>query len=368
MSDLTIQVKLRRNSFDLDVNFSIPKQGVTALLGPSGSGKSTILRVLAGLEQPQSGRVTNGDVDWFDGASRTSLPPQRRKVGVVFQDYALFSHLNAAQNIGFGVRDRSDKKRVNYWMERLHIKEYRERYPHQLSGGQRQRVALARALVSEPDLLLLDEPFSALDLNLRQYMRDELKSVIEETRCPVVMVTHDLYDARYLADRAGVLVDGRLHCYGSTHEVFMNPLSFAAARILGWRNFLPIREYAGVCVKGAWGSVELPEEASLEAEWVAIRSEHIRINASAQKNCLSAVVDSVTDLGEVRLLKCRLADGTSVYVHCAWHKPVPAPGAAVGLHLPTQHLRVLVREPVSWRRAVPQPVDSFRDAYLQPGL
>ena len=361
MKALNVEVKLNRKSFDLDVDFVIPKQGVTALLGPSGSGKSTILRILAGLEQPQYGRIVNDAETWFengiDTKKKTFMPPQKRRVGVVFQDYALFSHLTAAQNIAYGITGKGINQKVEHWLERLHIKEYRDRYPHNLSGGQRQRVALARAMVTEPDLLLLDEPFSALDVNLRQYLREELKSVIEETHCPVVMVTHDLNDARYIADRVGVLVNGRLHSFGPTSEVFGDPKSFDAAKILGWQNFLPIREFHGRFVTGAWGSMEMPVEGSLDAEWVAIRSEHIRFATPEQKNSLSAVVDTMTDLGALRLIRCLLPDDTPVYIHYAWDKPVPTPGAPVRLLFPMQYLRLLGRSPLQWNTDEP-PIEN----------
>jgi molybdate transport system ATP-binding protein len=355
MKELTVNIKLSRKSFDLDVNISIPKQGVTALLGPSGSGKSTILRIMAGLEKPQYGRIVNGEGVWFDSRKGISVPPQKRKVGVVFQDYALFSHLTVAQNIAYGISGHSGKANVNHWLERLHIQEYRDRYPHQLSGGQRQRVALARALATEPELLLLDEPFSALDVNLRQHLRDELKSVIDETRCPVIMVTHDLNDARYLADRVAVLVNGRVHCYSDTSDVFADPKGYEAAKILGWQNFLPIREFFSHCVKGSWGSIELPAEGAPDAEWMAIRSEHIRFATPTQSNSLQAIVESTTDLGAVRLIKCLLPDSTPVYMHYAWDKPVPTPGSEVRLTFSMQYLRLLGRSPLNWNPAHPIP-------------
>ncbi len=349
MNELKIDAKLSRKSFDLDVNFAVPRHGVTALLGPSGSGKSTILRILAGLEKPQQGRIVNSGNVWFDSRTKTFVPPQKRKAGVVFQDYALFSNLTVAQNIAYGLPGRAGEEKAIHWMERLHISEFRDRYPHLLSGGQRQRVALARALAAGPDLLLLDEPFSALDVSLRQQLRDELRSVIDETRCPVIMVTHDLSDARYLADSVAVLVNGRVHCYAAVNEVFNDPKSFGAAKILGWQNFLPIREFFGCCVKGSWGCLELPLEGSPDAGWVAIRSEHIRFVASAgQKNTLPARVDTVTDLGAVRQIKCLLTDATPVYMHYAWDRPVPTPGAEVRLNFPMQYLRLLGAGPVNW--------------------
>lgn len=360
MTNIKIDIKLQRKNFTLNVDFSVPKSGVTALLGPSGSGKSSILRILAGLDLAQSGRIINGDFVWFDDGVESNkkicVPPQQRKVGVVFQDYALFSHLTVSQNIGFGIASLSNKQSIKYrierWLERLHIQDFRDRYPHQLSGGQRQRVALARAMIMEPDLLLLDEPFSALDVNLREHLRAELKSVIDETRCPVIMVTHDLNDARYIADRVGVLVNGHLHCYAATKEIFSDPKSYPAARILGWQNFLPIHEYIGNSVTGKWGRIELVKEASPDAEWLAIRSEHIRFTAWEQTedlhNSLHALVDTVTDLGAVRVIKCILVDDTPVFMHYAWDKPAPTPGSSVRLHLPKQYLRLLGRSPLEW--------------------
>lgn len=361
MKELGMRVALHRKSFKLEVKMAIPKQGITALLGPSGSGKSTILRILAGLEHPQTGRIDNEGTVWFDSSSRGRkeifLPPQKRKVGVVFQDYALFSHLTVAQNVAYGLPRKLARMQVTHWLERLHLQEYRDRFPHQLSGGQRQRVALARAMVTQPELLLLDEPFSALDINLRQYLRDELKSIVDETRCPVIMVTHDLNDARYIADRVGVLVQGKMHCYGPTTEVFADPKSHDAAKILGWRNFLPIRQIMGNTVKGAWGSLKLPADASPDAQWVAIRSEYIRFATPEQKNAILAVVETVTDLGALRLIQCRLPGDIVVYLDYAWDKPVPTPGASVRLSFPMQYLRLLGRTPIQWN-AGPAPLTS----------
>lgn len=345
MKHLKIDVRLKRKLFRLDINMLIPMQGVTALLGPSGSGKSTVLRILAGLEKPQFGRIYCGADTWFNNGIGLKVfePPQKRKVGMVFQDYALFHHLTVAQNIAYGLPRGASKEPVDHWLERLHIGDYRNHYPHQLSGGQRQRVALARAMVTEPDLLLLDEPFSALDVNLRQYLRDELKSVILETDCPAIMVTHDLNDARHIADRVGVLVDGQLHSFASTKDVFADPGSYEAAKILGWENFLPVREFYGNNVRGEWGDLELEAGGSPSAEWVAIRSEHIRFATPDQKNSINAIVESMTDLGAIRLIRCRLPDDTVVSVHYAWDKPAPVPGVNVSLLFPAQHLRLLGR-------------------------
>lgn len=346
MSSLDIKAVLKRKHFNLNVDIAFPLQGINVLLGQSGSGKSTVLRMLAGLEHPNIGRIVkDGDV-WFDSEVKrpikSALPPQKRKIGVVFQDYALFSHLTVAQNIAYG-RPRVDKQLLQHWIERLHIQDLSRCYPQRLSGGQRQRVALARAMITEPELLLLDEPFSALDVNLRDYLREDLRTVIQETECPVVMVTHDLNDARQLADRVGVMVNGRLHSFGPTTEVFNDPQSFEAAKILGWRNFLPIHEISNYAVQGDWGRLNLLYECSPDADFVAIRSEHVRFATAESANVLHATVDSMADLGAVRLLHCRLIDNTNIYIHVAWDRPVPTPGAKVLLELSDKYLHLLGR-------------------------
>jgi ABC-type sulfate/molybdate transport systems ATPase subunit len=345
MTDLSVNLKLTRKAFNLNVDLTIPGQGITALLGPSGSGKTTILRALAGLEKIPYGGIVYGGQVWFDSAKKIHVPPQKRNIGIVFQDYALFSHLNVAQNVAYGLPKNDAKEKVNHWLERLHIKECAQRYPHQLSGGQRQRVALARAMIIEPRLLLLDEPFSALDVNLRQQLREELSAVMREAQCPAVLVTHDLHDARYVADRVGVIVNGRMHCYGPKEEVFADPRSKQAAQILGWQNFLPIKENTGYAVKGSWGEAKLLSEASPDAQWLAIKPEHVRFATSGSSNTLSATVDSIVDLGAVRAIKCRLQDGTQIYIHYPWDKPAPTSQTDVRLYFAPQYLKPLGETP-----------------------
>jgi molybdate transport system ATP-binding protein len=322
---------------------------VTAILGPSGSGKTTLLRVLAGLASPARGSIRVGDTTWFDSRRRLNRPAQQRSVGLVFQDYALFNHMTVAGNVGFKLPRRQRAARVREWLERLHLEDYAERYPHQLSGGQRQRVALARALVREPDLLLLDEPFSAVDAQLRQRLRAQLLAVVTAFRRPVLMVTHDLEEARVMADYIGVVVDGRLHRLGMTAEVFNDPGDLLSARVLGWRNLLPVHSLAGSTVSGAWGQLVLSEEPGISTSHLGIRPEHIRLlKAEVRSHGLDARVVRVNELGAYRELQCRLADGTPLYLHRNWDEPLPAPGSAVCLELPAQHLRALPEDTLTF--------------------
>jgi sulfate transport system ATP-binding protein len=225
-----------------------------ALLGPSGSGKTTLLRVIAGLEIPQSGSVYFGDED----ASQKTV--QERHVGFVFQHYALFRHLNVADNIAFGlnVRDRARrpaqaeiKKRIADLLELVQMSEYGKRYPSELSGGQRQRIALARALAVEPKVLLLDEPFGALDAQVRRDLRRWLREIHGRTRHTTIFVTHDQEEALELADRVAVLSNGRIEQVGTPDEVYDSPASPFVYRFVGESGSLPVDVREGRAYIGA---------------------------------------------------------------------------------------------------------------------
>jgi molybdate transport system ATP-binding protein len=339
MNPIHLRATLIRDSFTLDIALDIPAQGVTVILGPSGSGKTTLLRLLAGLEKPQHGLIQHHNETWLDTAAHKFVPPQKRKVGVVFQDYALFEHMTVAANIGFGLTKLQRIQRVPHWLDKLNIRELAQRYPRQLSGGQRQRVALARALITEPELLLLDEPFSALDSHLRHHLREQLLDVVTQLKQPVLLVTHDLNEARYLADYIGVMINGVVQRMGTTAEVFNNPGSLDVARVLGWRNFLPVTKLEGRQVSSAWGAVILNEEPSIDTDWLAIRPEHIRIN-TPQAN-IEAELTRITELDGVRELICVLKDGTRLILQRPWNDLLPAMGSKLKLELPVQHIRLL---------------------------
>ncbi|GIG88344.1 sulfate/molybdate ABC transporter ATP-binding protein [Plantactinospora endophytica] len=215
-----------------DVSVSIPSGRLTALLGPSGGGKSTLLRIIAGLESADSGRVE------IEGLDATNLPPQRRNVGFVFQHYAAFKHLSVWRNVAFGLEIRRRPKaeirsRVEELLALVHLEQFADRLPSQLSGGQRQRMALARALAVQPTVLLLDEPFGALDAKVRKELREWLRRLHDEVHVTTVFVTHDQEEALEVADEIVVINEGRIEQIGSPDELYDRPANDFVMRFLG---------------------------------------------------------------------------------------------------------------------------------------
>ena len=226
-----------------DINLSIPTGELTALLGPSGGGKSTLLRIVAGLESADQGSVS------IEGVESTYLPPQKRNVGFVFQHYAAFKHMNVAKNVAFGLEIRKRPKpeveaRVAELLELVHLSQFAHRLPSQLSGGQRQRMALARALAVEPSVLLLDEPFGALDAKVRKELRDWLRRLHDEVHVTTVFVTHDQEEALEVADQIVVINDGRIEQIGAPDDLYDRPANEFVMSFLG-----PVTKLRGQLVR-----------------------------------------------------------------------------------------------------------------------
>jgi molybdate transport system ATP-binding protein len=235
---LTADVGVRLGSLDLRVALDAADGETVAVLGPNGAGKTTLLRALAGLVPLDDGTVRIDDVVMDDPASRTYVVPERRGVGVVFQDYLLFPHLTVVENVAFGLRSRGvsraeARRRAHDWLERVGLDERAKEKPRALSGGQQQRVALARALVAEPRLVLLDEPLAALDVGTRTELRRDLRSHLATFGGARVLVTHELLDAVALADRLVVLEHGRVAQSGTVNEVAARPRSRYVADLVG---------------------------------------------------------------------------------------------------------------------------------------
>lgn len=269
--------------------FEVEGPGVTVLFGPSGSGKSTVLRVLAGLERPDRGAVRFAGATWSDAATGAFVPPHRRPVGMLFQDYALFPHLSAAGNLAFGLPDEpapARRERVAGMLRWLGLEDLGRRRPHQLSGGEQQRLALGRALVRRPGLLLLDEPLSALDRPAQERLRGELRGRLQELGIPALLVTHDRNEALALGDRILVMLGGRIRQVGPPAEVFSRPADAELARLLGTGTVAKVRVLGREhgLLRVAAGPTELlaPDPGGLGAHaYACIRGEGVALELEA---------------------------------------------------------------------------------------
>jgi molybdate transport system ATP-binding protein len=263
MAQLELDIAVALRAYALRVGLSVAPGETVALVGPSGAGKSTVLRAVAGLLAPDAGRIALGDDVWFDAQARVRRPPERRAVGLVFQDYALFPHLTVAQNVAFG-----GAARAGELLERFGIAALAREKPGRLSGGERQRVALARALARDPGVLLLDEPLAALDAHTRAAVRAELAALLAELALPALLVTHEHRDAIALADRVGVLVDGRLRQLGTPAELLRAPADPFVAAFTGANVLHGLAPGAAVAVQPWAVRIVLDEPAGGDGAWV----------------------------------------------------------------------------------------------------
>jgi sulfate transport system ATP-binding protein len=297
-----------------DVSFDVPAGELVALLGPSGSGKSTILRIIAGLEAAEAGSVE------LTGEDATGVPIQHRGVGFVFQHYALFRHMTVRENIAFGLKVRRRPKaeiraRVDALLDLVQLSGYAARYPSQLSGGQRQRVALARALAPRPKVLLLDEPFGALDAKVREELRTWLRRLHDEVHVTSLFVTHDQQEAFEVADQVVVLNRGRIEQMGPPQELYEHPRTPFVTEFLGSVNVLKGQAGSGMTVLG--DGLHLPTEIDAPEGPVSIYVRPHDLDLTRERNgraLWSGRVKRVTPLGASVRLDIELADSHSVRV------------------------------------------------------
>jgi len=292
-----------------DINLSIPTGQLTALLGPSGGGKTTLLRIIAGLESPDSGSVV------IEGKDATRLPAQKRNVGFVFQHYAAFKHLTVARNIAFGLEIRKRppaeiNDKVTELLDLVHLRQFAHRLPSQLSGGQRQRMALARALAIEPSVLLLDEPFGALDAKVRKELREWLRRLHDEVPVTTVFVTHDQEEALEVADSIVVVNNGRIEQVGTPDDLYDKPANEFVLSFLG-----PVTRLNGLLIRPH----DIDISANPLAEGVAgriTRTTRIGFEVRLDVNVIDAPTDETVQVivtrAEAHAL--RLSEGSSVWI------------------------------------------------------
>ncbi len=298
-----------------NVTFEAKPGAITTLLGPSGSGKSTLLRLIAGLERPDGGKIS------IDGKDVTHVSPRERNVGFVFQSYALFRHMTVFENVAFGMRIRKLGKeriqeRVLELLSRVQLAGYEGRYPSQLSGGQRQRIALARALATDPKVLLLDEPFGALDTKVRIELREWLLAFQESARVTTLLVTHDQDEALELSEHVVLLADGKVEQTGAPHELYDAPATSFVASFLGGGSLLKGTVRSGRAEVGSL-AVQAPEGAEDGAEVRAlVRPHDVRLEKAADGGEVAvARVERMRRIGPRIKLLLMLPTGDAVTVH-----------------------------------------------------
>jgi sulfate/thiosulfate transport system ATP-binding protein len=294
-----------------DVSLDIAPGEFVALVGPSGSGKTTLLRILAGLDYPDAGRVTQNGDDFLAATAR------ERNVGLVFQHYALFRHLTVSENVAFGLRVRPRKRRpsradirtrVEALLARVQLSDLAKRYPSQLSGGQRQRVALARALAVEPEVLLLDEPFGALDAQVRTALRRWLRELHEELKLTTVFVTHDQEEALELADRIVVMNRGRIEQVGTPEAIYHEPATPFVCEFVGRTNRIALRREGKTWAAGAWSTPAGTTGGSFASAVAYIRPEHLALAVPEGQPAWQARLRHIYLAGSVAHLDIHVAD------------------------------------------------------------
>jgi iron(III) transport system ATP-binding protein len=305
------------------------RQGqIGVLIGPSGCGKTSLLRAVAGLERCEAGRIAMGGVVLSDASAGVHLPPESRRIGMVFQDYALFPHLSVADNVAFGVQHlarRERAERVQQMLDLVGLAHAARRAPHQLSGGQQQRIALARALAPQPQLLLLDEPFSSLDVDLRERLAQEIRVILQDSGTTALFVTHDQFEAFALGDVIGVMQRGHLEQWDDAYNLYHRPVSRFVAQFIGHGVFTPARIErggAGAVVHTPLGDLADVQECPLPDAYpagecdVLLRADDIvHDDASPVKAC----IERKAFRGSEFLYTLRLASGEQVLAHVPSH-------------------------------------------------
>ncbi len=323
------------------LDLTVAEGELLTLLGPSGCGKTTTLRLLAGLERPSKGTIRiNGDVV-ADGSR--FVDPEDRGVGIVFQDFALFPHLSVEENIAFGLTDRDEAattERVDELLDLVGLESYRDRMPDQLSGGQQQRVALARSLAPEPAILLLDEPFSNLDVRLRVEMREEVRRILKAAGVTTVSVTHDQEEALSISDRVAVMHEGHLEQVGRPEEVFEHPRSRFVAGFLGQASFLSARVDDGT-LHTALGNYDDDRLKGLTSEYdgadidVLVRPDDLRARAASPAEANGSIIHRQYN-GPNFVYRVELGNGD--IVHCQHnHVTSMSVGQPVTVELAADH-------------------------------
>ena len=337
------------------IDLTIKGGDFVCLLGPSGCGKTTLLRIIGGLEESDQGKIAFSDRVIFDHAKRVNVQPQKRNIGMVFQDFALWPHMTVFENVAYGLRARGRKAevkdKVTEALNNVQLGSFHARYPHQLSGGQQQRVAIARAIANDPEIILMDEPLSALDATLRDEMRILLQSLVKKLGMTAIYVTHDQHEAMTMADQIVVMNQGRIMQTGSPEEVYREPENETVARFVGKGAILEgmHAHHDGVDYLRLNHRVRIPvpqEKATAFSDGtmltVVIRPEQITLSKTPSECMMAGTVNTASFLGE-RYEISFTVEGTDELMF-AYAKERLNPGEPVYFHLDTDRVHIIEKD------------------------
>lgn len=293
---LEVRIRKKMGSFILNVDFCGEGRSRIGILGASGSGKSMTLKCIAGITRPDEGRIIMNGKVLYDSEKKINLPPQKRSVGYLFQNYALFPNMSVEKNIKIGIKGRRNKKEIqkaaDLLIQRVHLEGLEERYPYELSGGQQQRAALARILANEPDIIMLDEPFSALDSFLKEELQSEIADILKDYDGNSIMVSHNRDEIYKLTDSLAIMDAGNIIKYDQTKQIFLNPEFIEAAKLTGCKNISRAVKKGEYQIYAAdWNIVlHTDQKASDSVSYIGIRAHHIRILENQIKSNITNIM------------------------------------------------------------------------------
>ena len=312
--------KIGKKEILRNINFTLNKDGISCVLGPSGSGKTSLLKLIAGLERVQSGSIK---INGKEVSSKSKhLPTEKRNIGFLFQDYALFPHLTVKQNLEYPVNYKTSPHTIDDIIKLIKLPNSLSKYPHELSGGEQQRVALARSIISNPDILLLDEPFSSLDLNLREDVRDDTLHLLQKSNVSVIIVTHDPFEAMFISNQISIMdTDGKIVQSGSPAELYNNPINSYVAEFFGETN-----RFEGIVrnsqIITPVGKISAPKELENQNVKIHIRPKGVKLNKQPTPvNGIKGTVMASKLMGSFSFVHLSVLDKNNEVVHIHSHMP-----------------------------------------------